>query len=192
MRSQSQNKAFKNAMSLYKNKTLEHTVIGLFAAFILLLTAFLASYVTADQLVQQFKNPSFSGVGTSSHYLTIDNQEKARRDKIEEDIEAALRQAERDADNTTLAKFMRNLESRIYSQISKDLVTALFSGEGSTFGTFLIEGNTVTYEKTLCMGDMTGCVEGDEVIVLTIVDAEGSTTTITIPIGAGTIGGLGG
>jgi hypothetical protein len=87
---------------------------------------------------------------------------------------------------------MRNLESRIYSQISKDLVTALFSGEGSTFGTFLIEGNTVTYEKTLCMGDMTGCVEGDEVIVLTIVDAEGSTTTITIPIGAGTIGGLGG
>jgi len=39
---------------------------------------------------------------------------------------------------------------------------------------------------------MTGCVEGDEVIVLTIVDAEGSTTTITIPIGAGTIGGLGG
>src|SRR6056300_1355674 len=159
MRSQSQNKAFKNAMSLYKNKTLEHTIIGLFTAFILLLTMFLASYVTADQLVQQFKNPSFSGVGTSSHYLTIDNQEKARRDKIEEDIEAALRQAERDADNTTLAKFMRNLESRIYSQISKDLVTALFSGEGSTFGTFLIEGNTVTYEKTLCMGDMTGCVE---------------------------------
>ena len=153
---------------------------------------FLASYVTADQLVQQFKNPSFSGVGTSSHYLTIDNQEKARRDKIEEDIEAGLRQAERDAENTTLAKFMRNLESRIYSQISKDLVTALFSGEGSTFGTFLIEGNTVTYEKTLCMGDMTGCVEGDEVIVLTIVDSEGSTTTITIPIGAGTIGGLGG
>ena len=179
-------------MSLYKNKTLEHTIIGLFTAFILLLTMFLASYVTADQLVQQFKNPSFSGVGTSSHYLTIDNQEKARRDKIEEDIEAGLRQAERDAENTTLAKFMRNLESRIYSQISKDLVTALFSGEGSTFGTFLIEGNTVTYEKTLCMGDMTGCVEGDEVIVLTIVDAEGSTTTITIPIGAGTIGGLGG
>jgi hypothetical protein len=192
MRSQSQNKAFKNAMSLYKNKTLEHTIIGLFTAFILLLTMFLASYVTADQLVQQFKNPSFSGVGTSSHYLTIDNQEKARRDKIEEDIEAGLRQAERDAENTTLAKFMRNLESRIYSQISKDLVTALFSGEGSTFGTFLIEGNTVTYEKTLCMGDMTGCVEGDEVIVLTIVDSEGSTTTITIPIGAGTIGGLGG
>jgi len=192
MRSQSQNKAFKNAMSLYKNKTLEHTIIGLFMATVILMMMFLASHVNADQLVQQFKNPSFSGVGTSSHYLTIDNQEKARRDKIEEDIEAALKQAERDADNTTLAKFMRNLESRIYSQISKDLVTALFSGEGSTFGTFLIEGNTVTYEKTLCMGDMTGCVEGDEVIVLTIVDAEGSTTTITIPIGAGTIGGLGG
>lgn len=173
-------------------KSLNNQLIGLLAITILVCQMMLASYVNADQLVQQFKNPSFSGVGTSSHYLTIDNQEKARRDKIEEDIEAALKQAERDAENTTLAKFMRNLESRIYSQISKDLVTALFSGEGSTFGTFLIEGNTVTYEKTLCMGDMTGCVEGDEVIVLTIVDSEGSTTTITIPIGAGTIGGLGG
>lgn len=173
-------------------KSLNNQLIGLLAITILVCQMMLASYVNADQLVQQFKNPSFSGVGTSSHYLTIDNQEKARRDKIEEDIEAALKQAERDAENTTLAKFMRNLESRIYSQISKDLVTALFSGEGSTFGTFVIEGNTVTYEKTLCMGDMSGCVEGDEVIILTIVDNEGSTTTITIPIGAGTIGGLGG
>jgi hypothetical protein len=173
-------------------KSLNNQLIGLLAITILACQMMLASYVNADQLVQQFKNPSFSGVGTSSHYLTIDNQEKARRDKIEEDIEAALKQAERDAENTTLAKFMRNLESRIYSQISKDLVTALFSGEGSTFGTFVIEGNTVTYEKTLCMGDMSGCVEGDEVIILTIVDNEGSTTTITIPIGAGTIGGLGG
>ena len=169
-----------------------HRKINLVNKLIALVIPFFMVGLTADQLVQQFKNPSFSGVGTSSHYLTIDNQEKARRDKIQEDIDAAIRQAERDAENSTLAKFMRNLESRIYSQISKDLVEALFSGEGSTFGTFLIEGNTVTYEKTLCMGDMTGCVEGDEVIVLTIVDAEGSTTTITIPIGAGTIGGLGG
>ena len=77
---------------------------------------------TADEIVQKFKNPSFSGIGTSAHYLTVENQEKSRRDEIRDDIESALKAAEREADNTTLAKFIRNLESRIYAQLSKQLV----------------------------------------------------------------------
>ena len=44
----------------------------------------------ADELVHEFKNPSFSGIGTSAHYLTVENQEKSRRDAIRDDIEAAL------------------------------------------------------------------------------------------------------
>ena len=28
----------------------------------------------SDQIVHKFKSPSFNGVGTSSHYLTIENQ----------------------------------------------------------------------------------------------------------------------
>ena len=60
----------------------------------------------ADEIVHGFKNPSFSGIGTSAHYLTIENQEKSRRDKIQEDIESAIRAAEREADNSTLAKFI--------------------------------------------------------------------------------------
>ena len=45
----------------------------------------------ADEIKFKFKNPSFSGVGTGAHYLTIENQEKGRRDKIKNDIEEALR-----------------------------------------------------------------------------------------------------
>ena len=56
----------------------------------------LVTPVLADELVHGFKNPSFSGVGTSAHYLTIENQEKSRRDKIKDDIEAALKAAERE------------------------------------------------------------------------------------------------
>ena len=55
------------------------------------------SAVHADEQVHSFKNPSFSGIGTSAHYLTIENQEKSRRDKIRDDIEAALKAAERRA-----------------------------------------------------------------------------------------------
>ena len=55
----------------------------------------------ADELVHEFKNPSFSGIGTSAHYLTVENQEKSRRDAIQDDIEAAIKQAERDAETVS-------------------------------------------------------------------------------------------
>jgi len=150
---------------------------------ILLATLITPSLANSSELVHQFKNPSFSGVGTSSHYLTIENQERTRREKIKDDIQAALDKAEREADNTTLAKFIRNLESRIYSQLSKQLVDQMFGNEeGAEAGSFFVEGNTVSYLKTVGP-------DGEEVIVLTIVGEDGTITTIEIPIGVGNLGG---
>jgi len=135
--------------------------------------------VSADEIVHKFKSPSFSGIGQSSHYLTIENQEKSRRDKIAQDVEDRIKQAEREADNTTLAKFLRNVESRIYAQIAKQLVENMFSnGEAAQFGSFTIEGNTVTYEK-ITLDD------GVEVIRLTIVSEDGTTTVLDIPVATG-------
>tara|TARA_R100001530_G_scaffold135806_1_gene114019 strand:- start:986 stop:1456 length:471 start_codon:yes stop_codon:yes gene_type:complete len=140
-----------------------------------------ATTVTADEIVQKFKNPSFSGQGTSAHYLTIENQEKTRRDQIQDDIESALKAAEREADNTTLAKFIRNLESRIYAQLSKQLVDNMFGNEeASLFGQFALEGNDIRYERIQDCREDGVCTE---IIRLTIIDEEGSTTTIDIPIG---------
>ena len=135
--------------------------------------------ISADEIVHKFKSPSFSGIGQSSHYLTIENQEKSRRDKIAQDIEDRIAKAEREADNTTLAKFLRNVESRIYAQIAKQLVENMFSnGTASDYGTFAIEGNTVTYERMV--GE-----DGVDFIRLTIVSSDGTTTTLDIPIGTG-------
>ena len=75
-------------------------------AFLLSIFSFSLS---ADQLTHKFKNPSFSGIGTGAHYLTIENQEKSRKDKIKADIEAALKAAERADQNSTINKFIRNL-----------------------------------------------------------------------------------
>lgn len=145
--------------------------------------------VHADEIKFKFKNPSFSGQGTGAHYLTIENQEKSRRDKIKSDIEAALKAAERADANSTINKFIRNLESRIYSQISKGLVDSMFCDPatvvectGATEGSFTIEGNTVTYVVTTN-------ADGLEVIVMTIVDPDGTITEIEIPIGIGQISG---
>ena len=172
---------------------------GILGVLIVILISILSTEIRADELTHKFKSPSFSGISTSSHYLTIENQEKSRRDAIQKDIESAILAAQREAENTTMAKFMRNLESRIYSQLSKQLVESLFKQCDLTldptcveasFGSFALEGNTISYQKTTCnTATMEGCVIGEEVIVLTIIDEDGSETIITIPIGSGQFGG---
>ena len=149
---------------------------------IILLTG-LAATAVADEIVHGFKNPSFSGIGTSAHYLTVENQEKSRRDQIKDDIESALKAAEREKDNTTLAKFIRNLESRIYAQLSKQLVDNMFGNDtASLSGSFMLEGNSISYERTTDCDSDGICTD---VIIMTITDEEGSETVITIPIGTG-------
>ncbi len=146
----------------------------------LIILMLLSPYAKAD-ITFKFKNPSFSGVGTSAHFLTIENQEKSRRDKIKEDVQAALDKAEREANNTTQAKFLRNLESRIYAQIAKQLVDNMFGNEtAATFGTFDIEGNSITYETIIGGG-----VDGTDIIRITVTSEDGTTTILDVPIGAG-------
>jgi hypothetical protein len=126
----------------------------------------------ADQIVHKFKSPSFSGIGTSSHYLTIENQEFNRKMSIKEEIKALQEQIERDKENTTLARFIRNLESRIYAQLSRQLVENLFGDTASTSGTIELEGNIITYTSD------------GQFITLKITDSDGNITEITLPIGS--------
>ena len=163
-----------------KDKLEVSALIGIFLLSILAITP-----AHADEIKFGFKNPSFSGVGTGAHYLTIENQEFSRKKEIEDALEAARKAAEREADNTTLAKFIRNLESRIYAQMAKNLVESMFSNDNPVrFGSFVLEGSTITYEVITNE-------DGTEFIRMTIVDEEGSTTVIEIPIGTGNFGSSG-
>ena len=80
----------------------------------MIIVMFVVITVQADEMTHKFKNPSFSGVGTSSHYLTIENQEFNRKEAIREELRAYTEDLEREAENTTLARFIRNLESRFF------------------------------------------------------------------------------
>ena len=82
--------------------------------------------IQADQLTHKFKSPSFSGFNQSQHYLTIENQENSRKKAIQDKIDSDLEQLERDEENSTVNRFLRNFESRIYSKLSKELVESLF------------------------------------------------------------------
>jgi DNA integrity scanning protein DisA with diadenylate cyclase activity len=138
--------------------------------------------IFADEIKHKFKNPSFSGQGQGAHYLTIENQEFSRKEQIEDALESARKSAEREADNTTLAKFIRNLESRIYAQMAKQLVESMFQNDNPVrFGSFVLEGSTITYE--VITKD-----NGEEYIKLTIISEDGTETILEIPVGAGNFG----
>ncbi len=151
------------------DNTWVYRIAGLLCIFFFLVL--LTNPLWADTITHKFKNPSFSGIGTSSHYLTIENQEFNRKMSIKEEIKAIQEQIERDKENTTLARFIRNLESRIYAQLSRQLVENLFGETPSTEGTLTLEGNTIKYSIK------------DGVITLIITDENGNVTEIQLPIG---------
>ena len=152
----------------------------------LLIALAITTHLRASELVHKFGNPSFSGVGQSAHYLTIDEQERTRKAEIAKKAQDALEDAEREADNTVLAKFIRNLESRIYSTLAKEISESLFNYSGdqpdplneSTWvsGTINLEGNLLTWINN--GSTITLIIEEylDGVLV--------STTEIVIPIGS--------
>ena len=137
---------------------------------LILCTFVSASY--ASELVWGFKNPSFSGMGYSSHVLSVEQLQFNRKQDIKKEAEAEARRIERELENSTLNKFLKNVESRIYAQISKQMVDAMFADctdTCSNTGTAEIEGNTITW------------VKADGMITLTIVGDDGTITEISIP-----------
>ena len=138
---------------------------------IVFVLSIVALNVNASPIVHEFKNPSFSGVGASAHYLTIDEQETKRRDELAEKIQSELDEIQRDIDNSTLNKFLSNLQSRIFSNLSRDISDMLFSEDGGTGGTIELEGNSISFSND------------GEYITLTVIDENGNITEIVIPIG---------
>ena len=139
---------------------------------VLLLGTIIGNQLQADEIKFGFKNPSFSGVGTSSHYLTIDSQEMSRKDALKAEIKALKDEAERDAENSTLARFIKNFESRIYAQLSRQLVDSLFGENPAEEGSFQLFDNLITWTS-----------DGITITMTIFNEGTGETTTITIPIG---------
>jgi len=136
-----------------------------------LLTLF-AGTAVADSMTFNFKNPSFSGQGYSNHVLAIEQLQANRKQALKEEAEAAEREAAREAANATLAKFLNNVESRIYANISKNLVDGMFEENGALTGTAEIEGATIYWIKDETAGTIT----------VQITEADGTFTELVVPL----------
>ena len=124
------------------SKVSAEAMIGALAFMCLL---FVAAQIQADEIKHEFKSPSFSGIGTSSHYLTIENQEFSRKEALKAEIKALQDALEREQENTTLARFIKNFESRIYAQLSRQLVDQLFGENPATDGSFTLFDNIIIF-----------------------------------------------
>ena len=131
----------------------------------------------ASEQVFTFKNPSFSGSGYSNHVLSIEQLQFNRKKEAEEKAAADAAKAKREADSTTLAKFLNNIESRIYAQLSKQLVDNMFgtscTSNCATSGTAEVEGSQIYWVKD----------SSTDVITLTITDTTGTVSTMSVPVG---------
>ena len=140
-----------------------------FLALIIFLTT-----ASAGELIHEFKNPSFSGQGYSNHVLALEQLQFTRDAEITKKKEREERDAKRDEENEVINKFIKNVESRIYANLSKQLVDNMFSSTGADTGTAEIEGATIFWERDVDLGT----------IAIRITEAAGTGTTVSVPVGA--------
>jgi hypothetical protein len=138
--------------------------------FVIIAMLCVSSKTMAAELLHGFTSPAFNGIGYSSHVLTLEQIEASRKQKIKDEVKIAADQLARDAKNTNLAKFLVNVESRIYAQLSKQLADSMFTDGGGTTGNMDFQGTNISWVKT-----------GTEV-TLTIIETNGNRTDITVPI----------
>lgn len=140
---------------------------------IVLAFAIMNSPIQASELTQEFSNPSFSGIGQSNHYLATEQLQFQRKEEIRKDAERKARDDARDKKNEVINKFVANVESRIYANLSKQLVDNMFSAGGQSTGTAEIEGATIYWERDVDLGT----------ISIRITEADGTVTTLSVPVG---------
>ena len=162
---------------------------GMKTLFNMLLYALMvfSTTTTAGDLTFGFKNPSFSGTGWSSHVLSIEQLQFQREQGVIDDKTAAEKAADRAAKNTTLSKFVTNVESRIFANLSKQMVDNMFGTNCTPSDpdiddivecpedglATLPDGSTVKWEKDTTL----------DTITLTVTDATGTITQLIVPVG---------
>ena len=135
----------------------------------------LSPSVFASELGFKFHSPSFSGVGKSSHYLTIENIEKTRKDAIAAQKKADAKAAKAETDALAVNKFKANLEARFYTALAKQITDNVFGTDGlqQDSGTFTspIGNEVVTWTTPSGTGN----------VVVTVTESDGTVTTFTMP-----------
>jgi curli production assembly/transport component CsgF len=123
------------------------------------MAATMFSGASAQELVYEPINPSFGGNPfNSSHLLAIANAQN--------DYE---RPSSGDSSSSDLDRFVRSLQSRLLSSLSSQVANAIFGEDAQESGRIVFGDQVIEFFTTL------------DGIQLTITEADGSQTVITVP-----------
>jgi hypothetical protein len=151
----------------------------------LALLASIALSASAAELQHNFNSPAFSGLGYSSHVLTLKQLEDQQKDKNKQAADALKAAAEREAANTPQARFKASMETRIYSELAKRISDSLFGSSpnaptctpttsGGPCGDIDIGGQNITWR-----------IQGTNIIVRIVEVANPNNyTELTMPYAA--------
>ena len=152
-----------------KNKITEERFALIASAVMLIILGIgMWGYASASQLTFQFHSPSFSGIGQSSHYLTIENLEKSRKDAIIAKAESEARRLDNELKNTAIEIFRKNLETLFYSTLATQIIDNVFGtkDDQQNDGETTIDGYKVVWTSTDDPDDTVG-------VTLKITDSTG-------------------
>ena len=115
-----------------------------------LLALIVSLALEASPIVFHFNSPSFSGIGQSSHYLTIENLEKSRRDAITAKAESEERRLQNELNNTAVEIFRKNLETLFYSTLATQIIDNIFGvkDDQQNDGSTIIDGYKIVWTST--------------------------------------------
>ena len=102
----------------------------------LLILLLLSTNVLADSLVFKFKSPSFSGIGYSAHKINLNNMRYNRKKSIRDELRSLELQLGLLEQREPINAFLSNLQTRIYSELSKQVTEQLFAEAGADAGQF--------------------------------------------------------
>lgn len=139
-----------------------------------LLLLLIPSLLLGSEIVFGFKSPTFNSVGYSSHQLSKEQISFNRRKSIADEIKSIALQAQLAESRSPTNQFMSSLQTRIYSELAKQITDQLFSDDGQESGTFTIEDSNINWYKS-----------ADGKIIFNVIDlSTGDITEIIIPVGS--------
>lgn len=142
-------------------------------ALMSLVMLFVIGTAHSSELTFNFNSPSFSGVGYSSHVLTIYQLEQSARQRQEDRRRQEAAAALRAEQNSPGNQFTQAFQSLVYAQLAKNLSDQLFGENPQNNGSMTFSNVTI------------GWIRNGGEVAMTITDrATNSVTTITVPIGA--------
>ena len=153
----------------------------------IILSLMLVPCFASAELVQQFKDPTFNGIGWASHVLTLEQMRQGAQGAKDSKEAAEKAKLEAEASNTPLAKFMTLFTGQVYSQLATQLTNNLFkecaNGATCNSGNFMVgETQQIQWIKNTLSGIVTLTVYDGKKVNDVFVPNDKFTQQIVVPI----------